>query len=243
MRAQNHIHIAPLLYNIFMSLLVYTAITNGYDHLVDPPFDICEGSEFVAFVDSSKISMRWEARVLNGCDGSDPCRVAKIYKVLPHRFFPDAKTSLWVDGSIDFLMPFPVINLLDYLKDADLVIFEHPNRHCLYQEACECMIRGLDDPTVILNQVNRYTQEGYPANIGLVEASVILRRHTKRLEAFNEDWWSEIKRGSRRDQISFNYVAWRHGLKINYFPGGLRRKCRLFRRRDHLIPRSVTWAS
>ncbi len=29
-----------------------------------------------------------------------------------------------------------------------------------------------------------------------------------------ENWWSEIEQGSRRDQLSFNYVAWKNGLQF-----------------------------
>jgi hypothetical protein len=37
-----------------------------------------------------------------------------------------------------------------------------------------------------------------------------------------EDWWTEIKYGSRRDQLSFNYVAWKNNLKFNYIEGDSR---------------------
>ena len=37
-----------------------------------------------------------------------------------------------------------------------------------------------------------------------------------------EDWWIEIKYGSRRDQLSFNYVAWKQNLKFNYIDGDIR---------------------
>jgi hypothetical protein len=42
---------------------------------------------------------------------------------------------------------------------------------------------------------------------------VILRRHTPAVAAFNEAWWAEIQAGSRRDQVSFTYVAWKLGLR------------------------------
>ena len=34
-----------------------------------------------------------------------------------------------------------------------------------------------------------------------------------------EDWWTEIKYGSKRDQLSFNYSAWKLGIKFNYILG------------------------
>jgi hypothetical protein len=47
---------------------------------------------------------------------------------------------------------------------------------------------------------------------------VILRRHTDAIRHLNEAWWNEIVRGSRRDQLSFNYVAWKLGLRYATFP-------------------------
>ena len=37
-----------------------------------------------------------------------------------------------------------------------------------------------------------------------------------------ESWWEEIKYNSKRDQLSFNYVAWKNGLKYNSIPGDIR---------------------
>jgi hypothetical protein len=37
-----------------------------------------------------------------------------------------------------------------------------------------------------------------------------------------EDWWTEIKYNSKRDQLSFNYCAWKNGLKFNYMDGDSR---------------------
>jgi hypothetical protein len=34
-----------------------------------------------------------------------------------------------------------------------------------------------------------------------------------------EDWWIEIKYGSKRDQLSFNYIAWKNGFNFVYLQG------------------------
>jgi hypothetical protein len=214
-----------------MSLVVYTAITDGYDTLLDPPDSVIPGSDFVAYVESSGFSKIWSYKPLER-KSADPCRDAKVFKILPHIIFPDAEYTLWIDGSIEFLMPFPVVDLLDYLAGSDMAIFEHPIRTCIYQEACECLRRRLDDPQIIFRQMFRYTREGYPSNQGLAEASVILRRNTKAMKQFNEQWWDEIDRGSKRDQLSFNYIAWRSRCKITFFPDDLVRGS-LFRRLPH----------
>ena len=52
---------------------------------------------------------------------------------------------------------------------------------------------------------------------------VVFRRHNEN-DCINamEDWWSEIKYNSKRDQLSFNYIAWKNKLNFNYIPGDSR---------------------
>ncbi len=82
-----------------------------------------------------------------------------------------------------------------------------------------CITFGLDDPDVIDSQINRYNLEGYLPHRGLFEATVILRRHTNEIRAFNETWWDEIKWGSRRDQISLPYVLHKTATDITTMEG------------------------
>jgi hypothetical protein len=211
------------------SIVVYTAIAGAYDWLKEPPDHVVQAVDCVAFLDqvsrpSQAGGSAWKIESLPMTD-ADPCRVAKAPKVLPHLFFPDKRYSLWIDGSVSIEFPFSVAELIErYLAGADLCVFQHRLRNCLYQEAIECSRRHLDDPSLIEAQVQRYRQGGYPAEAGLVEATVLLRRHTPVVNAFDEAWWEEITRGSRRDQISFNYVARQVGLEYNVFGMQLRRK-------------------
>jgi hypothetical protein len=120
-----------------------------------------------------------------------------------------------------------------YLSDCDLALFEHSERHCIFEEANVCINRRLDNPEIIRKQINRYHQEGYPANAGLGECTILLRRHTPEIIEFNECWWQEILNGSKRDQISFQYVINKLQLKHRYFPGHLRCTNKLFKRHFH----------
>jgi hypothetical protein len=38
----------------------------------------------------------------------------------------------------------------------------------------------------------------------------------------DEDWWTEMKYHSRRDQLSLNYVEWKNNFKIDYLEGDVR---------------------
>jgi hypothetical protein len=136
---------------------------------------------------------RFRADVLN----------AKIYKVLSHLYVFD-DWSVWTDANI-YLKVEPKV-LLEMLGDKEIGVFPNPYHTCLYQEAKYCIEHGLDDPKVILEQIKRYQEEGFPTEQGLGGCGVLVRRHTEKIKRLNEQWWAEICKGSVRDQISFPYV-------------------------------------
>ena len=85
------------------------------------------------------------------------------------------------------------------------------------------MLNYKDDPYLIQKQMTKYSMVGFPKDNGLITGMVILRRHNEKdcIETM-EDWWTEIKYGSKRDQLSFNYCAWKNNLKFNYMDGDSR---------------------
>jgi len=44
---------------------------------------------------------------------------------------------------------------------------------------------------------------------------MIIRRHTKKIEQFNNAWWAEYCRFSVRDQLSFMYCLDKIGIPVN----------------------------
>jgi len=198
-----------------MANYVYTAITNKKDTLKEN--QNTKGAKFVAFTDFPFESKVWERRPVCN-EYPDPVRNAKKHKILPHIYFPDAEYSLWIDGSITLKVPLEEL-IHKFLQNTDIAMFPHPYRDCLYDEAMACITFGLDDPDVIDSQINRYNLEGYLPHRGLFEATVILRRHTNEIRAFNETWWDEIKWGSRRDQISLPYVLHKTATDITTMEG------------------------
>ena len=198
-----------------MANYVYTAITNKKDTLKEN--QNTKGAKFVAFTDFPFESKVWERRPVCN-EYPDPVRNAKKHKILPHIYFPDAEYSLWIDGSITLKVPLEEL-IHKFLQNTDIAMFPHPYRDCLYDEAMACITFGLDDPDVIDSQINRYNLEGYLPHRGLFEATVILRRHTNEIRAFNETWWDEIQWGSKRDQISLPYVLYKTATDVTKMDG------------------------
>jgi GT2 family glycosyltransferase len=202
--------------------VVYTAITGERDTLKDPLF-VPPGWRFVCFTDSPHVrSSVWDVRPLawSSPDG-DPRRTARWHKVNAHTLFPDDRVSIWADASVRATNDWR--RLLWYLGSFGLASYLHPARDCLYDEAHECARLGLDDPGCIREQVARYRAAGYPAHYGLLETTILVRRHgDPDLVRFADLWWDEISKGSKRDQLSVNYVGWRLGLRFGVVRDTLR---------------------
>jgi len=144
-----------------------------------------------------------------------PVLNAKIYKVLSHLFIP-TRYSIWVDGNV--FLKRPAKEFIGLLEGAEIAVFRHPAKNCLYEEAKDCMARGIGNLETIEKQIERYREEGFPERAGLGACYLIIRKHTKRIERLNEKWWAEICKGSVRDQISFPYVFYK---AVKYLPSQL----------------------
>lgn len=211
--------------------IIYTAIFGGYDQLPDPKF-IPKGWDFICFTDSDIKSDLWEIRKVPAIY-EDSTRNARKYKILPHRWFPNYEYSLWIDGNI--LIQEDINELVpEYLKDSNLAVHDHnlnvlDPRNCVYQEAEVIFYFGKkngnykDDPIIIKDQMERYIKDQYPLNNGLAVTMQLLRRHNKKdcIKAM-EQWWEEIKYGSKRDQLSFNYSMWKTNTPFVYLMGDSR---------------------
>jgi hypothetical protein len=209
-----------------VKIAVYTSITAKKDSLKES--QNFQGADFIAFTDIRKRRSRWEMRQPN-TTFEDPNRNAKIHKILAHNYLPDYDYSLWIDGTVCLVQSAEEM-IERYLGDSDIALFGHHSRTCTYIEAETCIQRKLDSPQVISEQVSRYREAGFPEQHGLYAGTVILRRHTAAVAAFNEMWWSEISRGSKRDQLSLCYVLWRLGMEPGKIPGSVYRS-----------PSIVTW--
>ena len=214
-------------------IVVVTAISPHYDYLVQGHQNEDLDIKFFAFIDVD----RWDGYInpseksLEGSQASSkwqylpisqqfpiPRMNAKIHKILIHEFFPKAEYTIWIDGNIQ-VQTRSLRRLIDGMGENDIMLFKHYTRNCLYSEANECMVRGLDSKDKIFDQICRYTQEGYPQGNGLPECPVIIRRNNKISRDFNCMWWDESQTGTIRDQISFPYVQYKTRIKVGYLPG------------------------
>lgn len=205
-------------------LAIYTAITDRYDMLKPQLPSAVGGSRLVALLDDATARQHdermrgWQAASVQFPDVGAR-RASRYFKANAHLALPESPYSLWIDASVSLVAPISAARLAEmFLSDSDICVFRHHARHSIYEEAETCKVLGLDAPETVDRQVDRYRREGLPQDTGLAELPIILRRHSKAMEEFNEAWWAEIASGSWRDQLSFNYVVWKTGLRYATFP-------------------------
>ncbi len=198
--------------------VVYTCITGNYEPLADPVV-ISDGFDYVCFTDSKDMkSDVWEFRPIpSELSGLTVVKQQRCVKICPHRYLPEYDLSIWVDGSVKLIG-----ELNEFVKDkcGDSVISipKHPKRTCIYKEEESVIAIKKDKKANTWPQMLRYKKEGFPANYGLVQSNIVIRKHNdEKCRAFMEDWASEVRRGSKRDQLSFDYVRWKHrdDVKVN----------------------------
>lgn len=192
------------------SIVVYTAIFNNYDSIKEPAVHN-SNVKYVCFTDNENIQSReWEIRYVKSSE--DPRKIVREYKMLPHRFFPEFATSIWIDACFQIKRDLKEI-VCKYQKKAPVLLMPHYERICLYDEAAVCICDNLDDKNIILEQINSYYNDGFPANYGLPCGGLIIRKHhDENVKRAMELWYEEICRASKRDQISLPYILWKSDL-------------------------------
>jgi len=202
-------------------IAIYTSVTNNYDSLFEPKFK-SDDIDYYVFTDSKKIDSNiWNIIKIDDSK-SDPRKIAKVFKVLPHLFFPNYNFSIWVDGGIEIIDDLSIL-IKNFLVSQPIAFFNHSSRDCIYKEAEHVIGLGYENKEIVEMQMNKYLQSNYPYKNGLIAGGFIIRNHNdKNCIMVMEDWWNEIINYSIRDQLSFNYISWKTKIiydiiKLNYF--------------------------
>lgn len=199
-------------------IVIYTCIAGKYDrHMM--PVQPTPGLRFVCFTDSTGYlkAPGWEivplqspARLTSGHD------INRYHKFFPHRLFPDARWSVYIDGNIRFAGDWPV--LVDRVRDAGAALgaFWHPAGHDLAVEVEACiqyMKFDARDRTVIDRQLASYVARGIDVTQVIPTNNVLVRDHAAPgLDTAMSLWWSQLFEFTKRDQISLTYVLQQAGV-------------------------------
>lgn len=193
--------------------VIYSAMFGDYDQWVEPEY-VNEGWDHILFTDQPISSDRYQVVKLEHTD-----KLERKIKIVPHLFkqLKDYDIWAWMDAGIK-----PNTNL-DELVLGEFTILRHPSHNCTYQEANACLSARKDHKEVIESLIKRYKGEGFPTQNGMVATGFHVKKNTPLVREFCDQWWIEVLGGSRRDQLSFNYVLWKFLQKypdfvVKYLP-------------------------
>ncbi|RPH41273.1 MAG: DUF616 domain-containing protein [Burkholderiales bacterium] len=207
-----------------LKIKVYSCAAGNYDRVAESLFKskakVEDNVSYTLFTDQPYTDSVWEVRPLQFTHPFCARRSARWHKINSDCLFPDYDATVWIDANFCI----KDISITDFVQslfnsDCHIFAFKHPDRTCIYQEYAACKRLNKDNPVLMLKQVDSYAKQGYPSFNGLVETGCVVRRNTPQVEIFNMRWWQELHNHSFRDQLSFNYVAWKLSIPYGLIPG------------------------
>lgn len=190
--------------------------------------------DFICFTEKPRKAKGWEFKLVEAPVPGDNVRSNRHFKILPHLHLPGYEASIYIDSNF-ICRQLPGDFFMQRLTERPMWIFDHnqtiaDRRNCVYKEfealkAYTTGVNAKEDLEVLRKHIAFLRAENYPEENGLIAASVLIRKHNDPgVIAAMEHWWHMVSTSSRRDQLSFNYVAWKEGLHFGYLPGDVRRK-------------------
>lgn len=209
-------------------LLIYTALFGDIDKELKEPLVSLPNCDLVCYTNKKNLkSNNWKIEIANhyylGVGTTDRLKARLVKTFFPHLFFNNYKIYLWIDSSgLIKKDPYPLIE--EYMENADILAFKHPDRNCIEKEAVAAIrCRGTNKEEALM-QVAKYRAKGFTSAIQktITTTGFLFRHNNKKIEKFNMDWHEEILGCTYRDQLSIDYCAWKNDIKINYLPGSFR---------------------
>lgn len=197
-----------------MNIAVYTTIFGNYDNHKPWPKQNVKAKYYIITDNPAINADGWETIVVDyPRHDLNPRMRAKFFKMFPWEVADMAQTniSVYVDASIqvesEHFIDYCIRNLT-----ADMLLYKHPQRNCIYKEAEASMELVKYQTEPIKQQVNFYKQF-FPANAGLYACGVMVRKHTETVKTIMSAWWWENIKYSYQDQLSFPVVCAMHNFK------------------------------
>ncbi len=230
-----------------MKRVVYTVVVENYDSI--SPIRFKSDCDFYIFTDDSTVKVAgWKTIYLNPSiypelSSSDINRQLKIFTPKECLVYDQ---SLYLDGHV-MMNRDPSFLFDKYLAINDIAMPPHPFRKCFSEEAEYCVAYGIANKELVLEQINKYKNLGFPRDFGLTENGIILRNHScEAIRHLMDEWWHEYKTGPKRDQLSLPFLLWRNQITPGLIREGPRFSARYFTLKPHSIRkldrlRSLIW--
>lgn len=200
-------------------IAIYTALTGGYDNLIQPQ---CVDNEFAYICFSNDIKEKrvgvWEIRSIPVVVRNQQ-RLSRFPKMHPHMLLAEFNYSLYIDANIDIRDESFYGYIRRHILDGiELAGMEHLEVDCAYEEGLRVITsRKERNWRAVLKLMRFLRRENFPFHWGMYEANCILRNnHSEKVAKQCEIWWDCFDKYAQRDQLSFSYSLWKVGLPFNY---------------------------
>lgn len=200
-------------------IAVYTCIVGNYDTIKEP-ISVSTECDYYVISDQkveSEILKYIDINDVIPNDINDNTRKNRYCKINAHKIFPEYKYSIYHDGSIR--LKSNIVEKIECLAATRIVAFANNWFDNVYMEAMRAGEHFRDTKEIIYSQVYKYWLEGMPNNFGSVACGTLIREHNNPVcKKLMNEWWEEVSRFSKKDQISFPYVLWKNGFRISDVP-------------------------
>lgn len=206
-----------------MRVIVYTCTFFDYDQVMSPMARTA-GVDYVLISDRApRLTPGWSWRPLPPeAAGESQTMANRWCKFFPHRLFPDADVTIYVDGNTLVIGDLTPLIAEFRASGAVMGVFRHQKRGSIAEERRFCLEVGklpADQADAAAAQAAFYAEDAPGPDDALYENGVLLRRgDAAALEPAMALWWAQMLRWPRRDQLSLPYVLRKTGLPHMVLP-------------------------
>lgn len=195
----------------------YTCIVGGYDNLMEPLSILPQCDYYVISdkkPDRETVFQYLDIREYLPENITDNTKKNRYVKINAHKIFPQYKYSIYFDGQMQ--VDSTIIECIKELPSTRIMAFCKNYWNNPYMEAMRVILNNRDSEEIVVKQMEKYWLEGLPDDFGNVYCGILIREHNNPIcKTLMHDWWGQIKKFSKRDQISFSYVLWKNGYSID----------------------------
>ena len=146
----------------------------------------------------------------------NPTKQNRYLKINAYKYLPNQYNfSIYIDGNVIIINDINLLlnQLKKKYKNINFFVPIHPDRDCIYDEAKAVLKYKKDISKNINPQIKIIKDDGFPKHYGLSENNILIRNHKDpNIIKFMKQWWKMIKKGSKRDQLSFIYISWKYNF-------------------------------
>lgn len=197
-------------------IAVYTCLINDYDEVIEHKYVSEQWDLFVLTDNTNKNYGRAKCLDIKEylpSEITDFTRQNRFCKLHPHLIFPDYRYSIYYDANTFFVSD--ISEVVDSLPKTRMAVASRLFIDDIYEESLRLINAKRDNAEVISEQMKQYWLQGMPSHFGQYWNYVLVREHNNPICVnLMEEWWNEMEKYSKRDQLSLPYIIWKNGYSF-----------------------------